>query len=469
MTEGRRTLRLLCICALALSAVACGQDVEGAGGDLGGAPVVVGPTPGEPKDLSCPGCNLVLLNIGLLRPDHVGLYDGGRGATPHVDRFFRDGLVLEQAMAPSGTTYFSATAVATSTEAMFNTHDVLKGIGVPFGPAWIQGRGGRWCVLEMLEVEGRHLVDSVPTLAQTLSSAGYRTVSINDWIHTGRHVFLDRGFEEYVDLTGTPGMGLWEETSVVPVDQQVARVEEALRERGDRPLFLYFHPNTLHFPYPQPEGGQELVHIQTPDRATLQAAYAARVGELDRALSGLLDRLASEQWSGDTIVVLYSNHGLTLGFGERQPGMGTAYQSDVLAALLFRHPRVDGPSRIEEPVSLVDLGPTLLEMVGVPASAETTAHSMRELMQGTGPYGREFVFGRDLQQEYARQGRWKLVRDGRGGVELFDLSTDPGEVEDVRALHLDVVARLTSALDQEHVEQLRHAERIRTELDPPGQ
>jgi arylsulfatase A-like enzyme len=428
-------------------------------------------------DLSCPGCNVVLLNIGNLRADRLGAVARGehlpdRSLTQQIDRFFEPGASFEQASSPAGATYYAATAIATGTEAMLNTHQMreedaqaVPNLNMDLASMWLEG-GGRWLVLAALEREGELLVDKLPTIAQVLAAAGYHTSAVNDWIHTGMFVGLDRGFEEYIDLTDTSVTDANGPVSTMPISLQVELVLEALQShrelRPQQPLYLYFHPNTLHFPYPQPDRPGEMIGKRA-DHALFQQAYERQVVRLDQALRPVFEELGTQGWLEDTVVVLYSNHGLEL--GERGiKGMGRGSQACVHTPLLIRHPRIQEPVVISHPVSLVDLAPTLYEILGIEQPPPTLAHSLTPLMGGAGRYQRELILGKDIQEEYVRRGDWKLIVDPADGGRLHDLATDPREEHDLAAERQDIVAELTMALESERLRQLAFSDELEAGL-----
>ncbi len=241
----------------------------------------------------------------------------------------------------------------------------------------------------------------------------------------------------------------------MPIDEQVDLVVASLEEhrllRGEQPLYLYFHPNTLHFPYPDPRGSGSLVG-KAGNRLAFTKGYQAQIQALDAAFARIFVALEAGGWLEDTVVLLYANHGLELGRGDYL-GMGRAYQACVHVPMLMRHPGLDQPRRVDAPVSLVDLAPTLYELLAVDEPPATTAHSMLPLLEGRGPYPRELIFGRDIQEEYVRRGPWKLIVAQGGTRELYDLSRDPGETTDRTAEHPELVAELALALERERVRQ----------------
>lgn len=417
---------------------------------------------------------VVLLNLDLLRADRVGLLGASPSATPAIDAFFSGGIVFSDASSPASATYASATAIATGSEALFNDHSLSLDWRFGGGPS----------VPPALRREGERAVDRLPTISQRLGSAGYRTVAVNDFIHSGAEVLLDRGVDHYIDVTSpvVPGTA----QRVWSIEEQVAVVLEQLTKAPQgpeaQPLLLTFHPNALHFPLrlPSAQISPELRSLleanprlwkQVDDqlefaptinasgefdprlgpwegpltaeqRQILELAYDQTVRRVDSAVAPLLAELASR----DALVMLYSNHGIGLG-AHGLNTVGVPWQECVHVPWLVRLPR-DAEARsgrVEAPVSLVDLAPTLLDWLGLPAPTPWEGRSLASAVRGVAP-SRTVIAGADLQHQFVRQGRWKLIVRGSVDRQLFDLSVDPGEENNQAASHPEVVRQLDAAL-----------------------
>ncbi len=420
-----------------------------------------------PVDLACKGCDVVLINVGLLRADRVGLLEPRTGQTPRIDDFFAQGLVFEDAMAPSGATYLTATSIATGTEALLNDHEILVDDALAVGaPAealdGLKVGGGRWLVLAMLQREGPRLVDRLPTLAQNLSAAGYTTAGFNDWIHTGRYVGLDRGYDTFVEFTDTRDRTRLGLTTTVPVTEQVAAVVAALEAPSDAPRLLYFHPNTLHFPLRNPDSPGDLL-FRGSDPTLFAGAYDATVREVDSALGALFDALSASGRLDRTVVVLYSNHGCSL--GDRGPiGVGDSSVGTLSVPLLFHHPALSDQRRVEVPVSLVDLSPTLLDMVGVEPALRTPASSLRQVAGKGAEPAWTLLLGRDLQAEYVRRGDRMLILEATGAGRLVEAGREARGRKDRSSRSTDAALELRTLLEEARVQQLAFGREIEEPL-----
>jgi arylsulfatase A-like enzyme len=455
--------------SLALGAAACSRETH----------------PSRSLDLEPRPLDLIVLNVELLRADYVGLISGRRELTPNIDRFFADGIVFADASAPAGATYLSATAIATGTEAMLNDHRLTRlGMGIN----------------EVIAREGKRLVDHLPTIAETLQESGYRTVALNEWQHTGREVFLDRGFEEFIQVS-SPAQAIDPSPEGVTLfAEQIKQLLSLLDRYRDARFYLYFHPNSLHYPFRLPidrarrdadlyseleavaDIHEHFVSVH-PRRISRRAAvrpewaenwkervcsltrrmYVEQIRYVDEELGRLFAALEDGNLLERTLIVLYASHGIGL-FDNDIVIMGVPYQSCVHVPLLIRHPGVRSPVRVETPVSLVDLAATLYELLGVAPRLSIPAYSLLTPVRGL-PYGREAILGRDIQTEYIRRGVWKLIVTATDSRELYDLSRDPGENLNLYRSELEIARILETDLRRHKLAQYRLRAELAQSLD----
>jgi arylsulfatase A-like enzyme len=441
------------------------------------AAALVAPLLGPPPSIATPP-DIVLLDLDLLRADVVGLV-AGDGHTPAIDEFFRHGAIFTQAQSPAGYTWLSNAAVLTGREA----------IEMPW-MAW--RRLAKPSDLDPKAREGVRLLSRFPSVAERLAGAGYATVNLNQGDYSGRHAGLDRGFELYRELPG----------DLLAGDSALALLD-VLSGSRDRPLLILFRSNALHFPYrrpagrepppirpgfvfddPEGEGRRRIsfavpltrgtrtvagpldadgddpavyrvqVHTAAPERlltrgdlAAMRATYEQQVRYLDAELRPVFAALDAR--ARPTVVVLYANHGESLG----DHGLfahGTPYQECVRVPLLIRHSATQG-RRIETPVSLVEILPTVCEIAGLAADPDLPGRSLVPLLAGNDVPPRP-LFGRNLQDAYVRDGRFKLIVHEPGVRELYDLEVDPTETNDLAASRPDLVRRLDAMLTRRELE-----------------
>lgn len=188
----------------------------------------------------------------------------------------------------------------------------------------------------------------------------------------------------------------------------------------------------------------------TPDDARgIQAAYYTSLSFLDHQIGRILDALDDAGLAANTVVVYLGDNGSMLGQHGRFE-KHCFYEPAIRVPLIVRWPsRLPEDRKVQELVELVDLFPTLLELLGLPRPPDLHGRSLVPLLEARpGGEGRDVVFSEYLENEeaMARSGRYKLIvgtgrrvrQDGYktdnplpGPYEhLFDLRADPGETTD---------------------------------------
>jgi len=386
--------------------------------------------------------NVVLVTIDTLRADHVSCYGGSPVATPHLDRFAREGVRFDSA---ASTVPFTLPAHAS----------IMTGLYPP--------RHG------IRENVGAFLAADLPTLAELLAASGRQTAGFVSAFVLDSRWGIGRGFGRFFDdfeptETANPNLGSVQR----PGDETLA---EALRWLDARdptsPFFLWLHLYDPHDPYEPPEPWASQ-HPGRPYRGEV-AWTDSLIGELRAALEGrgLLER---------SLLVLTADHGEGLGdHGERFHGF-FVYDTTVRVPLILRLP---GGARagtvVSVPVSHVDLLPTILDAVGrpVPAAAQGTsllpAVAGGELAAGREVYSESFYpllhYGwaplRALRAE-----RHKLIAVPR--PELYDLAVDRGEQRNLAGEEAQLAAGLSERLERlkREMEEGAPAAAAASDLDP---
>jgi arylsulfatase A-like enzyme len=188
------------------------------------------------------------------------------------------------------------------------------------------------------------------------------------------------------------------------------------------------------------------------------ARYDAEIAFTDQQLGVLFDAIDRLGLAEDTVVAVTADHGEGLmDHGELHHGT-QLYEEQLRVPLLVRFPRTLPAGRVVEgPVSLLDLVPTLLALLGVepPAGDPMQGRNLVPVMEGreeVDPTLPLFLFRPDNTEipgeQYAvRRGDWKLIRGPGPQRELFHLGTDPREREDRSAAESERVAELERELE----------------------
>lgn len=278
---------------------------------------------------------VVLISIDTLRSDRLPAY-GYRGVeTPAIDALGRDGTLFLHA--------YSQVPLTLPSHASMLTGRLPYEHGVR-------------------DNQGYFLDDRWPTLAEWLKKRGYRTAAAVSSFILRHETGLARGFERYDDHIGrAPSNQL-----VSPLRAGSATLEPArawLEQVADQPFFLFFHIYEPHLPY-QPD---------EPFRTRYGLGYDAEVATADRVIGALLDHLRTLGAYQRALIILTSDHGEGLGehgVAEHGPLLYREVLQVPLIIKLPAHNAPAAPSHLERPAELVDLMPTVLDLLGQDPATE---------------------------------------------------------------------------------------------------
>ncbi|MFT5286167.1 MAG: choline-sulfatase [Planctomycetota bacterium] len=170
--------------------------------------------------------------------------------------------------------------------------------------------------------------------------------------------------------------------------------------------------------------------FQTRDRSNAATnAYLATTTFVDEQVGRLLDALASGPHSNNTIVVLFSDHGMHM--GEKTVwGKRTLWERSTRVPLIFSIPGGSRGVRVEQTTELLSLFPTLIELCGLeaPPGADFDASSLAGLLDQTQPEWTDPAITSVGANDHAvRTQRWRYIRYADGSEELYDHDSDPHE------------------------------------------
>jgi arylsulfatase A-like enzyme len=272
-------------------------------------------------------------------------------------------------------------------------------------------------------------------LPGVLRDAGYRT----GLFHSGRFDYLgmeavirSRGYQTLEDAGDIGGnhnssFGVDEPSTVA---RMLAWIDAAPR---GQPFFLTYLPIAGHHPYETPERGPFPEHDEI-------GRYRNALHYGDASLGALADGLRSRGLEQNTVWIVFGDHGEA--FGQHEGNYGHTfflYEENVHVPLLLIAPGLfHGPVRASKTVSLVDIAPSVLDLVGVPAEP---AYQGRSVLN---PHPRMALFFADYSLALLglRDGPWKCIYEiDSGRTKLFHLPSDPGERADISASHAELAAR----------------------------
>ena len=303
--------------------------------------------------------------------------------------------------------------------------------------------------------------DTAPTVAESFAQAGYETVGL--FFH---HLFrpglgLSRGFQRVWTASGEDRVVVWGRSARQSADRAIAALDQA--DAAGRALFLWVHFYDPHEPY--------VLHPEIPvDPDDLTARYDGEVAWVDRHLRRLVARLEAGGVLDAGVVLFTADHGESLGEHGRRFHHSALDDVQLRVPLVVVAPGGQRGGVRAVPVSLLDLGATLLDLAGLPPLAGGVGRSfagalapgwLDDTLQGLGPVFSDLILPGDRQRAVVTRlaapgGRaeasdgaaagpedWKLIfHQDRGFFELYDLTRDPGERANVYDLAGAQAARL---------------------------
>jgi arylsulfatase A-like enzyme/tetratricopeptide (TPR) repeat protein len=287
-----------------------------------------------------PPRSVLLVTIDTTRADRLGLYGYAQADTPTLDT-----------LGGQGTTYLRAYSSAPLSLPSLST--LHTGLYPP-------SHGVRDDADFVLDPELR-------TLAERLRDAGWRTAAFTSSVRTRSRWGLDQGFEVYHDpQPGSADQLEWRHQR--RADEVVDDAIHTLQALGgDQPVFAWVHLFDPHWPYDPPEPWAT-AHLGRPYDGEL-AFVDAQLGRLIEAWDGLWPR-------EDALVLLTSPHGEGLGDGGEQTHGFLLQDGTVRVPLVLRGGDVRAGLHIDDPVSHVDVVPTLLAQLGLPGEPELPGHDL---------------------------------------------------------------------------------------------
>ncbi|HJO02922.1 MAG TPA: sulfatase [Acidobacteriota bacterium] len=365
-----------------------------------------------------PPGNVVLVVIDTLRADHMSLYGYDRQTTPHLDELATTGSVFEHAYSASSWTLPGVASILTG------LYPSAHGAGTS---------------------SHRRIRDGVITLPQYLSATGYATAAVVNVSFLLPRFGMAAGFDHY-DLEPATA------TELRLADESLDDALDWLDSRdSSKPFFLFLHLFDVHHQFDAPEPARGVFTAAFADRygdtlATLEsrtaaeqagdvefakAAYDEEILWVDSQVGRLFEALRERDLDETTWVALTADHGEAFSGEHYHRGHGMSLYDEVMRVpLVLWGPGVPAV-RHQEPVSTVDIVPTLLDLTGreVP---EVSGGSLVPLMEGEEPpvrpiFARSDYYGNEI--EAIVQWPYKMIVNRSSGLPgaIYDLSVDPGE------------------------------------------
>jgi len=396
---------------------------------------------------TCSSPPVILIVVDTLRADHLGTYGAVRFTSPELDAYARRAAVFEHAYAPSPWTLPSMASIFT-------------------GLLPSQHGAGALLTVDNKVLFAR-LDNGPPTLGERLHAFGYPTQAVAGNPNMHPRFGVARGFDGYDYRAG-------DMAHIRRADAVVDRSLQWIAGRRGAPFFLlihFFDPHMNYDPPPPvrgrftgglPSGRLSLpfaesariragrVWLSVEEEEFVRAAYDEEIAFVDLQLGRLFAALDTSGLLQQAIVIFTADHGEELWDHNGFEHGHTLYDELLRVPLIVWGPGVQ-PGRIETPVSLIDLTPTVLDALGAVPIGESPGVSLWPLLtRGAGLPQRTLFAERTRygpDRAAALQWPYKVIVDLNAKTEeLFDLAEDPAERTNLSATHPATTASLAAAV-----------------------
>ncbi len=345
--------------------------------------------------------NVVVITMDTTRADRIGAYGYEAIETPAIDAMAAGGVLFEDAITAVPLTLPSHTTIFTG---QYPLHHGVRNNGSYRVPA------------------------AARTMAEILKEHGFRTGAFIGAYVLDSKYGLDQGFDVYDDDLhgGTKApMFMFDER---PARMVVDRALDWLQRDDDRRFFVWLHFFDPHANYAPPPPF-DVLYDSNP--------YEGEIAYVDSQIARLLEALRNQGRLDSTLIVLTSDHGEGLGeHGEKTHSL-LLHDATVRVPLIMRHPHLPQGTRVQGQVRTVDILPTALDLLRVPADIASDGVSLAPAMHsGTAAPHDGYIetlvtrFNHGWAElRGVRTSEQKYVHAPR--PELYDLATDPAELDNL--------------------------------------
>lgn len=343
---------------------------------------------------------VVLITIDALRADVVlsGRFDE---QLVNLARLRDEGIAFAEARAPGTLTKYSLSGLF---------------LGTYFSQQyWSQMEGRTAGVLSLQD-------DETPRFVEALSAAGVSTHNFRsiNWVRNGL-ILEGFGEDKYVKYPK-------EKSYYTPSGPVLSKLKERLLNLAKSDVqtaaFVYSHLSDPHAPY--------TLGKQVKGNSNEFERYLAEVAYVDEQLGSVIQLLSQDPLASRCLLIVASDHGEAFGEHGAKTHGTTLYDEVLRVPLLFWRPGIE-PGVVREMVTLIDLGPTILDAFSLPTSPHIMGQSLLPFLNGGSPkLTRPILAETRLIRAFVNRAGLKLIFDTRGGrKELYDLKKDPEEKEDL--------------------------------------
>ena len=368
--------------------------------------------------------NVVVITVDTLRADHVGCYGDRQIRTPNIDALAQEGIRFERAYTPVPVTLPAHTALFTGTYPL---------------------RSG------MHDFADNKLNPAQPTLASVLKENGYATGAVIGSAVLDSRFGLNHGFDFYYDhfdfsRLQESNLDQMERSGDLVADQALDWLDKNYQKK----FFLWMHLYDPHYPYRPPSPYSE----EYQDRP-----YDGEVAFADSQVGRLIRELKEKGVYQNTVIVFTGDHGESLGeHGEKTHGF-FIYNATLHIPIIIRIPGSPAATTVSALVSLPDLMPTVLAYLKIDVPSEVQGRNLLPLLKEDSKEGPRSLYAETFLPRL--HFNWSELRGAETEnyhfidapkPELYDLTRDPGEINNLyaqkKAVAEEMRAKLTTLVQQ---------------------
>lgn len=350
--------------------------------------------------------NVVMIVVDTLRPDRLGAWGQARETSPHIDKLAAESIRFSRATSQAPWTTPSTASLLTS----LYPHE----LGI--------------------ETEPNKVPDEAILLPELLRDRGYQTFGVVASSFLSQLFNFDQGFGSFEDRNVSGLM------SITSPEVTTAAIKMLQRRDRSRPFFLFVHYFDPHFHYNShsdfdfADGEQddhpEKTEAAAPESGQLFDAYDSEVGFTDHYIGKLLDFLRDKGLFDDALIVFTADHGEEFLDHGGWKHAHSLYEEVIHVPLLLKLPQSSAGRVEDRQVGLIDVFPTITEILGVDVEHRISGASLFSADEGR-PVFSETSRNNNLQAVIYKGHKAIVDLNDDEKWQLYDLRTDPAEKHDL--------------------------------------
>lgn len=337
--------------------------------------------------------NVLLITLDTTRADYIGAYGHKTVKTPHIDALCRKGIMFRHCYSPVPLTLPAHSSIFTGQYPI--------------------GHGVR-------NNSHYHLASREGILTKLLKEKGYHTHAVIAAFVLIAKFGLNQGFDVYEDSFST---------SEIPADAVYERFKGWFGANHDKQFFSWVHFYDPHKPYEPPAR-----YIEKGSEDDDSKLYAGEVEYVDEQVGKIIEDLKAAGTLDKTLVIIVGDHGEAFGEHNEYGHSVFFYEETIKVPLIFYNENMFEHKIIDRRVNLVDVMPTLLDLLHIKIPAAVQGQSMLPMMRGKEEekertFYLESIYGSEELNWAPLTG---LIEDDYKFIsapepELYNLKTDPEE------------------------------------------